>query len=137
MVPESRLGRSADGRFRERVGRVALQMMATLLKGYDPTPPRAQNPTRQQRGLPTCGPEWEPLENLVGYDGAHPFMVMGGGRTDDGMPVFCYKHTDSRRYLHLTEVGRAWRYVGTAEGDGGRFVEITTAEALARALPED
>lgn len=137
MIPESRL-RFIGGRLRERPGRMFLQAVSALLQGYDPTPPQVKNPTRERRGLPTSGPAWEPLENLVGYDGAHPFMAMSGGRTDEGDPVFAYKHMDTRRYIHLTEDGRAWKYVETADGYGAvRFVQITTAEALAYAMPED
>ena len=47
----------------------------------------------------------------------------------DGSAVHAYKHTATRRYLHIAEDGRTFLYVG----DGG-YREIDRLEAIAEAF---
>jgi hypothetical protein len=55
-------------------------------------------------------PVWQPLINLVGEELAGWFMWMHEIELADETPVHAYKHVDTRRYLHLTEDGRAFAY---------------------------
>jgi len=62
-------------------------------------------------------PEWEPLiaiaEELVGE-----FMWMFEVAMENGDSVHAYKHSDTRRYLHLGESGTAYRYLGDGSYEG-------------------
>jgi hypothetical protein len=55
-------------------------------------------------------PVWEPLLATVGERLAGGFMWMGELTLDGGEALHAYKHTWTRRYLHLTEDGRAFAY---------------------------
>jgi hypothetical protein len=64
---------------------------------------------------------WKPLEERLGQARCAGFMFMG--RING---VNLYKHGLSRRYLNLSDDGRAFRQL-----DRGRFEEIPFSEALA------
>jgi hypothetical protein len=64
---------------------------------------------------------WKPLEDRLGPARCAGFMYMG--RING---VNLYKHGLSRRYLNLSDEGRAFRQL-----DRGRFEEIPFSEALA------
>jgi hypothetical protein len=53
-------------------------------------------------------PEWKPLLDAVGERLAEGFMWMHEDALDDGSPLHAYKHYFTRRYLYLTEDGRAF-----------------------------
>ena len=63
---------------------------------------------------------WKPLENRLGPARCAGFMYMG--RING---INQYKHGLSRRYLNLSDDGRAFRHL-----DRGRFEEIPFSEAL-------
>jgi hypothetical protein len=52
----------------------------------------------------------EPLEAAVGLRLAEGFMWMHENRLPDGFALHAYKHIHTRRYLYLTEDGRAFEY---------------------------
>jgi hypothetical protein len=54
-------------------------------------------------------------------------MWMHEIRLDDGTRIDAYKHTTTRRYLHLSDDGRAFDYLG----DGG-YGEVDLATAIVR-----
>jgi hypothetical protein len=54
-------------------------------------------------------PVWEPLLNLLRVY-VDDFMWMFAATLEDGTRIHAYKHRDTRRYLHLTEDGRAFVY---------------------------
>jgi len=64
---------------------------------------------------------WKPLEERLGPTRCVGFMYMG--RTNG---INLYKHGLSRRYLNLSDDGRAFRHL-----DRGRFEEVLFSEALA------
>jgi len=64
---------------------------------------------------------WKPLEERLGPARCAGFMYMG--RLNG---INQYKHGLSRRYLNLSDDGRAFRHL-----DRGRFEEIPFSEALA------
>jgi hypothetical protein len=66
-------------------------------------------PIRGKR-LRVDAPEWEPLLNLA-PDHVVDFMWMGTIQLVDGMRLQAYKHRWTRRYLHLSEDGRAFVFV--------------------------
>ena len=56
-------------------------------------------------------------------------MYMGSGTSADGVPVYLYKHSVTRRYINLSDDGRAWQY------DGVRcYTETDGTEAIREAL---
>src|SRR5574341_1146223 len=67
------------------------------------------------------GPSWKALEMKLGPARCAGFMLMG--RTNG---INLYKQGLSRRYLNLSDDGRAFRHLGD-----GRFEEIPFEEALA------
>lgn len=57
-------------------------------------------------------PTWEPLLLQVGDYLVKWFKYMGAVRLADGTRLHMYKHTWTRRYLHLSDDGRCFRYSG-------------------------
>jgi hypothetical protein len=74
-------------------------------------------------------PLWQPLLDLVGAELAEWFMWMHEIELADESAVHAYKHVATRRYLHLTEDGRAFIYRSEA-----KYVEITPREAIDEAF---
>jgi hypothetical protein len=77
-------------------------------------------------------PVWEPLHNLIGDELGGDWMWMHEIKMATGEQVHAYKHIDARRYIHLSEVGRAYVYV-----DGNKYRSIPALEAAALALPRE
>lgn len=75
----------------------------------------AQKPDRQRCRSQFNEARWATLEAALGSDIAAWFMWMHEIRLDDGTRIDAYKHTTTRRYLHLSDDGRAFDYLG----DGG------------------
>lgn len=73
-------------------------------------------------------PEWEPLLNLA-PDHVIDFMWMGTVQLVDGTRLQVYKHYWTRRYLHLTEDGRAFVFVPKT-----RYEEVNPPWLLMRVL---
>ena len=76
-------------------------------------------------------PVWQPLLDLVGEDLTGWFMWMFEVELADRSPLHAYKHIATRRYLHLTEDGRAFAYRSEA-----RYTEIAPRAALRGAFAE-
>lgn len=74
-------------------------------------------------------PNWQPLEDLIGYDLADWFMWMGEFELADGTRIHDYKHQATRRYFHLGEDGRAF-----ASTRGGRYLAIPPEDAIGDAF---
>lgn len=55
-------------------------------------------------------PDWEPLEKLVGYDGADDFKWMYEVELVDGTEIHVYRHIETREWLHLSTDGTAFVY---------------------------
>ena len=49
---------------------------------------------------------WKPIEEALGYHNCADFMYMGSGETSDGVEVFVYKHSITRRYINFSNDGR-------------------------------
>jgi hypothetical protein len=70
-------------------------------------------------------PVWQPLLDLVGEFLIGDFMWMHEIELDDGSAIHAYKHSATRRYLHLHEVdGRAFVYL---ESDRYRVIDARDA----------
>jgi hypothetical protein len=74
-------------------------------------------------------PNWEPLTKLIGTRLADWFMWMFDIVLADGVRVHAYKHTATRRSMHLAEDGRAFVFVG-----GERYREIRSRHAIDEAV---
>jgi hypothetical protein len=74
-------------------------------------------------------PDWTSLLELVGEELTGWFMWMEELELEDGTRVDAYKHTDTRRYFHLAEDGRAFIYAGDHD-----YREVTLAEAIREAF---
>ena len=71
-------------------------------------------------------PVWEPLLDLVGDYLIGDFMWMSEIELDDGSVMHAYKHSATRRYLHLHESdGRTFAYAG-----GHRYRAIHPRDAI-------
>jgi hypothetical protein len=70
-------------------------------------------------------PVWQPLLDLVGEELVEWFMWMHEIELADRSALHAYKHISTRRYLHLTEDGRAFVY--QPEDD---YVEIAPGKAM-------
>jgi hypothetical protein len=70
-------------------------------------------------------PIWQPLLDLLGEDLVEWFMWMHEIELADHSALHAYKHVATRRYLHLTEDGRAFVY--RSEDD---YAEITLRAAI-------
>lgn len=73
-------------------------------------------------------PEWEPLLNLA-PDHVVDFMWMFTVQLVDGTRIQAYKHYWTRRYLHLSEDGRAFVFVPKT-----RYEEVNPPWLLMRVL---
>lgn len=80
------------------------------------------------RWLRVDAPEWEPLLNLA-PDHVVDFMWMGTVQLVDGTRLQAYKHCWTRRYLHLSEDGRAFVFVPKT-----RYEEVNPPWLLMRVL---
>jgi len=76
-------------------------------------------------------PVWQPLLDLIGEDLTGWFMWMYEVELADQTLLHAYKHISTRRYLHLTEDGRAFAYVPE-----GAYREIAPRAALREAFAE-
>jgi hypothetical protein len=87
-------------------------------------------PQKPIRGkwLRVDAPEWEPLLNLA-PDHVVDFMWMGTVQLVDGTRLQAYKHYWTRRYLHLSEDGRAFVFVPKT-----RYEEVNPPWLLMRVL---
>ena len=74
-------------------------------------------------------PVWEPLLEAVGERLTGTFMWMQQLNLEDGSKVHAYKHSFTRRYLYLSEDGRAYQ-----EAPCETFVEDRLDFALEAAL---
>ena len=74
-------------------------------------------------------PVWEPLIAAVGPRLVETFMWMEEEELPDGSALHAYKHKHTRRYLYLTEDGRAFAYAPC----GGRL-RMSLAHAIQEAL---
>ena len=89
-----------------------------------------QKPIRG-RWLRVDAPEWEPLLNLA-PDHVVDFMWMGAVQLLDGTRLQAYKHRWTRRYLHLSEDGRAFVFVPKT-----RYEEVNPPWLLLRVLRKE
>ncbi len=80
------------------------------------------------RWLRVDAPEWEPLLSLA-PDHVVDFMWMGTVQLVDGTRLQAYKHHWTRRYLHLSEDGRAFVFVPKT-----RYEEVNPPWLLMRVL---
>lgn len=78
--------------------------------------------------LQVDAPEWEPLLNLA-PDQVVDFMWMFTVQLVDGTRIQAYKHYWTRRYLHLSEDGRAFVFVPKT-----RYEEVNPPWLLMRVL---
>ena len=74
-------------------------------------------------------PVWQPLLDLVGDELAEWFMWMHEIELADRSALHAYKHVSTRRYLHLTEDGRAFFYRSEAA-----YTEVAPREAIDEAF---
>lgn len=90
-------------------------------------------PQKAIRGkwLRVDAPEWEPLLSLA-PDHVVDFMWMGTVRLVDGTRLQVYKHYWTRRYLHLSEGGRAFVFVPKT-----RYEEVNPPWLLMRVLRQE
>lgn len=90
-------------------------------------------PQKPIRGkwLRVDAPEWEPLLSLA-PDHVQDFMWMGTVQLVDGTRLQVYKHYWTRRYLHLSEDGRAFVFVPKT-----RYEEVNPAWLLMRVLRKE
>jgi hypothetical protein len=70
-------------------------------------------------------PVWQPLVDLVGLQLVEWFMWMHEIELADQSHLHAYKHVSTRRYLHLTEDGRAFVYRSEAN-----YEEIALLQAI-------
>lgn len=70
-------------------------------------------------------PNWKPLLRLLDEELVGWFMWMFELRTLDNRPLHAYKHSATRRYVHLDRQARAYAYTG-----GDRYRPMPQAEAL-------
>jgi hypothetical protein len=87
-------------------------------------------PSKPQRGrlVKIDVPEWEPLLNLA-PDHVVDFMWMHAVELRDGTRLQVYKHYWTRRYLHLSQDGRAFVFVPKT-----RYEEVNPPWLLMRVL---
>ncbi len=57
-------------------------------------------------------PEWAPLEAFLPRDLCGGFMWMNASTVDEVGPVQSYKHSITRRYLHLDADAQPYEYLG-------------------------
>jgi hypothetical protein len=76
-------------------------------------------------------PDWQPLIDLA-PDEVPDFMWMFRVGLEDGATIEAYKHSLTRRYLHLDASGHAYVSLGN-----GRYGEIDRQVLLQEALADD
>src|SRR4051812_37226468 len=81
--------------------------------------------TVRGRSVDLDEPEWQPLIDLVAGD----WMCMFAVDLEDGRRVYAYKHTWTRRYVHVTAEGDAFVYVHP-----GRYRQVDPFGLLYTAL---
>jgi hypothetical protein len=74
-------------------------------------------------------PVWQPLLDLIGEELVEWFMWMHEIELADGTALHAYKHVATRRYLHLSEDGRAFFY-----GSEAKYTEVAPREAIDEAF---
>lgn len=70
-------------------------------------------------------PEWQPLLNLLAGD----FMWMFAVDLEDGRRIHAYKHSRTRRYIHLDADSNAFVYT-----DAGRYRQFDARKLLEMVL---
>ena len=90
----------------------------------------ARRKNRTLRGGEPRGlrPDWRPLLDFA-PDEIPEFMWMFRVELEDGSVVEAYKHSWTRRYLHLDDRGRAYVFVG-----GRTYEEVDPQDLIAKAL---
>jgi hypothetical protein len=84
--------------------------------------------------LSVRSPTWEPLLELAGED-IDDFMWMFDLELEDETRLHAYKHHWTRRYLHLSDDGRAFAYRGSADlDDEGSYRQVCPHCQLREAL---
>jgi hypothetical protein len=78
-------------------------------------------------------PRWEPLELAVGEDLMDWFMWMFEVQTTEHRRFQAYKHSATRRYLHVDHQGSAYAFRGERNGRD-RYEEVALADAIELAL---
>jgi hypothetical protein len=86
--------------------------------------PMAPRKKRKRRGKITRHdkPHWDPLLKLLAEYLVADFMWMYEISLKDGTRLHAYKNRETKRYLHLSEDGRAFEYCGE---DYYREIEIS------------
>ena len=74
-------------------------------------------------------PVWQPLLDLVGEELVEWFMWMHEIELADQSALHAYKHVSTRRYLHLSEDGRAFSYRSEA-----KYTEVAPCDAIDQAF---
>jgi len=74
-------------------------------------------------------PNWLPLALVAGIDLLEDFMWMYEVRLSDDRRLHAYKHSDTRRYVHLDDECNAFWY-----GEDDRYRPLPLAQALRPAL---
>jgi hypothetical protein len=90
---------------------------------------------RSHRGSVVQGehPNWQPLLNLVGEEGAGDFMWMFEVELEDGRRVQAYKHIDTRRYIHAGADGAVYLYESPERYRVAPAVDVVRAALWRRA----
>jgi hypothetical protein len=79
-------------------------------------------------GEATCdtdGPDWGPLQHLIGEELCPQLMWMFAVELVDGTRLQVYKHRRTRRYFHLSDDGRAFTYTGNKN-----YLEVDQCTAI-------
>lgn len=74
-------------------------------------------------------PVWGPLLSAIGEELTGWFMWMHELELSDGTRVHAYKHQMTRRYLHLSDDGRAFEYTGSDD-----YIACERGDAVQEAL---
>jgi hypothetical protein len=78
-------------------------------------------------------PNWQPLR-LAGADWVlSAFMAMHQIRLENGVTICAYKHSETRRYVHLDERGRAYEYLAGGTHHG-KYKQVPPWEAFDRCI---
>jgi hypothetical protein len=75
-------------------------------------------------------PDWSPLDGFLPLKLCGPFMWMHAVELDDDRELRAYKHSETRRYLHLDAHADAWENL-----DQGRFRRMRHSDAIEQVLP--
>jgi hypothetical protein len=77
------------------------------------------------RGSPVDEPCWDPLEEFLPLDLCGPFMWMHAVDLHDGRRLQAYKHSETRRYLHLDDDADSYEVL-----DGAGYRRMRHSEAI-------